>query len=322
MEPRVVGCRGTVWARDSRPCRSTSDSVVSSIEGLLLDGRFKLSVLSDGEIRDLVARSASGGTPLIDPFDPHAVEGASYDMSLGSLMVVGGKPRHVAEGRESHTLEPGDFVVLTTRERLQLPVNIVGHNGIMSPWARAGLVSLFSPQIDPGFVGVLEVPVFNAGDDSIVLIPGHRIFTVEFVHMSKAASFSWVERHGPKNPPSEPLPPSTVRANLRDIAELRDRQAKVVSLLKNLKLEVAADRANSDKRLTVIDTRLASFADLDQRRTARAGVKWSRRQTFWGIVGVAVAVATFALGWWAGAGDETPRQPASTTSVPSTTAAP
>lgn len=203
-----------------------------------------MTILSDSEIRELVSNCN-----LIDPFKDHALQGASYDMSLGELMVIGGVPKTVSRLDGGHDLEPGSFAVVTTHEHLNLPGNVVGHYGIISVWARRGLVSLVSPQVDPGFVGVLEVPVFNAGDANIRLMPGEYIFTVEFVSMSKPASFLWVDRWGPKNPPTYPMPPKAVRPNLVDVAELRKALIDVAGRMDGLKsrLEDVDDRISASE---------------------------------------------------------------------------
>lgn len=256
-----------------------------------------MSVLSNRDIQRMVDRTAALGQPLIAPFDVHALEGASYDMRLGALMVVGGKPRTL-QTNDSHTLEPGDFVVLTTLERLWLPTGLVGHNGIMSPWARAGLVSLFSPQIDPGFVGPLEVPVFNAGDAPIILIPGHRMFTVELVRMSSLASVAWVDKHGPNMPPNYPLPPSALRPNLRDVQDLRNDHDSLQSSHANLRLKVGSVRSELDKHLAIINARLDTLGELDRRRTGYKGLTVVKWQLVIAVVAVVVAAAIFFAGIW------------------------
>ena len=150
-----------------------------------------MSILADTQIEDLVQRDL-----LISPFDRSALQGASYDCRLGELFIFGGRPRKIGSGDPGLALEPGSFVLVTTLESLKLPLNLIGRSGITSLWARQGLVCLFSPQIDPGFEGVLEVPLFNGGDAQVHLIPGQRFFTIEFDRMERDASFAWVDRNG------------------------------------------------------------------------------------------------------------------------------
>lgn len=113
-----------------------------------------MTVLVDHEIAELV-----GTDELIERFERSSLEGASYDMRLGKHYVRAGQVLLLTEQTPTLVIQPGDFVTLSSLEHINMPLNLVGHNGIMSPWAKRGLVSLFSPQIDPGFSGILIVPV-------------------------------------------------------------------------------------------------------------------------------------------------------------------
>ncbi len=149
------------------------------------------SVLVDYEINELVKTRS-----LIDCFEKRLLKGASYDLRLGREFLTSGEHGLLSESDPSCKLEPGQFILLTSHEELNLPKNIVGHAGLMSKWAQAGLISLFSPQIDPGFAGLIVVPLFNGGDAPISLRAGDPMFTIEFLHTSREASFGWAEKRG------------------------------------------------------------------------------------------------------------------------------
>ncbi|MBL0125343.1 MAG: hypothetical protein IPP88_22600 [Betaproteobacteria bacterium] len=175
-----------------------------------------MAVLADAEIQRLAEANN-----LIFPFEKELLQGASYDMRLGAQYVKAGRTKHMQSEEPSIEVAPGEFVLISTFEKLDLPLDLIGHNGLMSPWAKRGLVCLFSPQIDPGFKGILVVPVFNAGDSSLNLRLGEPIFTIEFVKTSIPASFGWAERHGSQSVMSSVIqPPTTSKANFDDIKQL------------------------------------------------------------------------------------------------------
>lgn len=149
------------------------------------------SVLVDYEIDELVKTRN-----LIERFEKRLLKGASYDLRLGQEFSTDGAHRMLSETDPSCKLEPGQFILLTSHEKLNLPKDLVGRAGLMSKWAQAGLISLFSPQIDPGFEGLIVVPLFNGGNAPISLRAGEPMFTVEFVRTSRDASFGWAEKRG------------------------------------------------------------------------------------------------------------------------------
>jgi deoxycytidine triphosphate deaminase len=189
-----------------------------------------MSVLVDSEIQNLSTSSDS----LISPFEESFLQGASYDLTLGEQIARSGKIETLELRNPTLKIVPGEFVILSTHEKLNIPLNIIGHNGIMSKWAKRGLVSLFSPQIDPGFKGMLIVPVFNAGDSDISISLGDPIFTVEFVKTTIPAQRGWSERHGEQNKIKDLASPVINRPSLSDISRIREKleesESKIVEL--------------------------------------------------------------------------------------------
>lgn len=150
------------------------------------------AVLVDREIKELAAEVG-----MIAPFEEAFLKGASYDLRLGGEYSTAGEHQTLSGEKVSCKLEPGQFILLTSHEHLKLPDNIVGHAGLISKWAQSGLISLFSPQIDPGFEGLIVVPLFNGGNAPISLRVKEPMFTVEFVRTTRTVARGWAEDHQP-----------------------------------------------------------------------------------------------------------------------------
>ncbi|MGH1432576.1 MAG: dCTP deaminase domain-containing protein [Neptuniibacter sp.] len=199
-------------------------------------------ILSDKEIKELVDKEG-----LIKDFSEEGLEGASYDMRLGAQYSRNNSTEILDEGR-SVVIAPGEFMLLSSLEKVYLPKTLIGHNGIMSRWAKKGLVSLFSPQIDPGFHGMLIVPVFNAGGSPVSITLGDAFFTVEFAKCHEA-SYAWSDKHGEQNAIVSPDGPEIVGPSFEAVSKLQD------------KLEVMSEKIGelTEKLITIsakVDTHL------------------------------------------------------------------
>lgn len=227
----------------------------------------KKSVASDSTIRWLVKEHG-----LLEKHCEKGFQGASYDLRLGPQYAKQGQVRALADDNRTIVIEPGEFCVLTTYEVIRMPVDMIGHNGIMSPWAKRGLVSLFSPQIDPGFCGMLVVPVFNAGDASISITLREPIFTVEFVWLDKPATYGWSERHGEQRELRVGPGPVASRPSLSDIGKMQSDLRKMeddIRLLNVLASEM-------DKRLSLTQSVTST--------------KYGRKQVTWTWVAIVVGI--------------------------------
>ena len=209
-------------------------------------GQVEGAVLSGSEI-EVLAHEAD----LLDKFDPESLKGASYDLHLGTEYATDGRRKSLAPG-EDLILEPGQFVLLKTTERLSLPTDLIGHAGLASHWAQQGLISLFSPQIDPGFVGYLVIPLFNGGNAPVTLACGDSMFTVEFVWMAQPAARSWADDNKPLERISDRVRISMAR---QDFTELEEGLRKAQSDIDTLRATYEGFSTGSGMRIAVSSLR-------------------------------------------------------------------
>jgi dCTP deaminase len=158
------------------------------------------SVLSDGTIRRLVQEGRIG----IDPWDPGMVQPASVDLRLGrsfrvfhnhklSAIDLAEPPQGVTERLEvgedqSFVIHPGEFVLGSTTEWVELPDDLVARIEGKSSLGRLGLiVHATAGFVDPGFKGTLTLEITNLTRVPIVLWPGKPIAQLSFMALDRPA---------------------------------------------------------------------------------------------------------------------------------------
>jgi dCTP deaminase len=158
------------------------------------------SVLSDGTIRRLVAE----GRVRIEPFDDAMVQPASIDLRLGSSFRVfhnhrigaidlADPPKNLTEhvvidDGDSFVIHPGEFVLGTTQEYVELPDDIVSRIEGKSSLGRLGLiVHATAGFVDPGFKGTLTLEITNLTRVPIILWPGKPIAQLSFMALDRPA---------------------------------------------------------------------------------------------------------------------------------------
>lgn len=196
-------------------------------------GFVNMSVLVDKEIKKL-----SDEYNLIEGFDSSSLEAASYDLRLGADYMRQGVIKSMTKEEPSIAVQPGEYVVVTSHEALNFPLDLVARFGLMSPWGMKGIVSLFGPQIDPGFSGILVVPIFNAGDSPVTLPHYEKMFTVEFLKTRKKASQGWAEKYGKQERIKALHTAFQSRPNLADVKSLKDEVESLIESVEKLNLQV------------------------------------------------------------------------------------
>jgi dCTP deaminase len=123
-------------------------------------------MMSDNDIRAaLEAKEIS-----IVPFYEQSLEPASYDCRIGASAYSSTlKETLDLTVKKLIRVEPGEFAIVQTLERINLNQCFVGQMGLLSDFAKAGLLILSGPQIDPGFDGILKVQLFNLSPRVITL---------------------------------------------------------------------------------------------------------------------------------------------------------
>lgn len=172
-------------------------------------------ILSD---TDILTRLADGDLvvePLADV--DQQVQPASVDLRLGSEFLEFQRANiscihpndeqeideyisetHVADG-EDFILHPGDFVLGTTRERVEIPNNLVAHvEGRSSLGRLAIVVHATAGLADPGYEGQITLELSNLGNAPVALTPGMRISQLTFTELKTPADRPYGDERGSK----------------------------------------------------------------------------------------------------------------------------
>jgi dCTP deaminase len=161
-------------------------------------------VLSDRDIRAEIA----AGRIIIDPFIPEAVQPSSVDLHLDRRFRVFRNSRYPfidvradqpdmtelveIAGDEPFILHPGEFVLGSTLERVQLPNDLVARLEGKSSLGRLGLlIHSTAGYVDPGWEGNLTLELSNVANLPITLYDGMKIGQISFQRLSSPAEVGY-----------------------------------------------------------------------------------------------------------------------------------
>ena len=164
-------------------------------------------VLTEVEIRrrlELGLDIAELGKPdtealVVTPRTALHVSGATMDVRLGrefitfkrtstesfSAALQRREPREMQEAVEkdwggNFILHPGELVLASTLEYVQLPGDLTAQVITRSSYGRLGLLSATAVQVQPRFTGSLTLELVNLGQMPLTLVPGERIAQLVF----------------------------------------------------------------------------------------------------------------------------------------------
>lgn len=126
-----------------------------------------------------IERLCKTAEPMIEPFDTSRLRAASYQLTLGPDIHIGGEEKRLEEGKHV-VLEPHQMAVVCTRETLWIPRHVIARWSLRVTQIYEGLLWTGGPQVDPGWKGQLFCPIYNLAERPVVLQLGQGMFTIDF----------------------------------------------------------------------------------------------------------------------------------------------
>jgi dCTP deaminase len=172
-------------------------------------------ILSDADI----LRRLEAGDLVVEPLDDPdlQIQPASVDLRLGREFlefqranipcIHPGSEREVeeyvtetvVEEGEEFVLHPGDFVLGTTKERVEIPNDLLANvEGRSSLGRLAIVVHATAGVVDPGYRGQITLELSNLGTAPVALTPGMRISQLVFTEMKNPAERPYGSSRGSK----------------------------------------------------------------------------------------------------------------------------
>jgi dCTP deaminase len=172
-------------------------------------------ILSDADIR----RRLEAGDLAIEPLDDPElqIQPASVDLRLGreflefqhtNIPCIHPNAEEEVEDYVDETivpedgefiLHPGDFVLGTTKERVEIPDDLIAHvEGRSSLGRLAIVVHATAGLADPGYEGQITLELSNLGAAPVALEPDMRISQLTFTELSSPAERPYGEERGSK----------------------------------------------------------------------------------------------------------------------------
>lgn len=100
---------------------------------------------------------------------------------------------------ESFMMQPGDFVLAVTLERVRIPNNMMGRLEGRSSLGRLGIVVHSTASIfDAGWDGKCVLELGNLGRMAVKLTPGMRICAMSFEELSSEADIPYINKASAK----------------------------------------------------------------------------------------------------------------------------
>ncbi len=172
-------------------------------------------ILSDADIRHRL----ESGELVVEPIDEPdlQIQPASIDLRLGEEFLEfqrtnipcihpdseGEVDSYVTEtvvkDGDEFILHPGDFVLGTTKERVEIPSDLLAHvEGRSSLGRLAVVVHATAGVVDPGYRGQITLELSNLGTAPVALKPGTRISQLIFTELKSPSERPYGSERGSK----------------------------------------------------------------------------------------------------------------------------
>ena len=125
---------------------------------------------------------------VVLPFKSERIKNGAYELSLGTeVFLTDSKAGKVEILNDTNNrqidINPGQFALLLTAEKVQIPKNKIAFISIKAGEKLKGLINVSGFHVDPGFNDHLLFSVYNAGPSTIVLNCGEPYFPIWFAEL-------------------------------------------------------------------------------------------------------------------------------------------
>lgn len=147
-------------------------------------------VLTDKEIRVLCKEKK-----MISPFSEEALQSESYDLTIGDIITEFKKElgcvnlddqdaidqmyQEVKLDPKGYVISPKQYVLISLREKIDLPDNITAHIRPRTRFTRIGVI-VSAQHCNSTYKGELKLGLFNASDYAIKILPGSKVAQIVF----------------------------------------------------------------------------------------------------------------------------------------------
>jgi deoxycytidine triphosphate deaminase/cell division protein FtsL len=142
------------------------------------------ALLNKTDIAKYVAK-----TGMIYPFDPNKLKPASYEVKFGNEVLYWdekSEKRHLKDlkPKDSIKIRQNSITYVGVETKFILPLYIALRFNLIITHVHRGLLLGTGPLIDPGFDGLLMIPIHNLTTNDYIFRPGDDLIAVEFTKLS------------------------------------------------------------------------------------------------------------------------------------------
>lgn len=172
-------------------------------------------ILSDVDLKKAIESKYIGITPK--PDYKEQLGSCSVDLKLGHAFRVFAHSKYAyidpfkknigddvtttvnVKDDEPFIIQPGDFVLATTEEYIEVPDNLTGRLEGRSSIGRLGIViHSTAAHIECGFRGNITLEIANMGKMPVALYPGMRICSISFEQLTTKADVPYYKKKSAK----------------------------------------------------------------------------------------------------------------------------
>ncbi len=143
-------------------------------------------ILVDKEIKELVNKNQL----IVENFNLSNLGAVSYDLEIDKIITFADE--HESE-RTEYELCSGEYVIVKTKEKLQMPYDLLGRIDEKNSIIRMGLI-VSGPCYQPGHETYVFLRVLNISQQKILLERGFRIAQIMFEKLSVIPEVTYNKR--------------------------------------------------------------------------------------------------------------------------------